>query len=295
LGCRQAGKAPDFDSGIRRFESSHPSQKKGLSLKRRSFSFRVHGCGRMNQAQLPKRGIHDVEGFIMSDRQMLYRIKVMRNGPYLVSGSIPMDRKSIVSPGVNEHLIWTTDMQFPSDETYALCRCGKSGNKPFCDGTHIPACFDGTETAGKNPRTDCGEVLEGPSLILHDHEDLCSAANFCHRMGNAWNAVEKSDEEPYRKIASYEASNCPSGRLVLVDKRSGKSLEPEFEPSVSILEDKSEGTGGPIWVKGSIPVESSDGVTYQTRNRMTLCRCGSSENKPFCDGTHLDIRFTEHP
>jgi hypothetical protein len=107
--------------------------------------------------------------------------------------------------------------------------------------------------------------------------------------------VEKSDEETYRKIAVYEASNCPSGRLVLEDSLSGQPFEPIFEPSVSIVEDRSEGVSGPIWVKGSIPVESAAGKTYQLRNRVTLCRCGLSENKPFCDGTHVDVRFREHP
>jgi CDGSH-type Zn-finger protein len=231
----------------------------------------------------------------MPDKMTVYRIKVTKNGPYLMSGSIPMDRKSIVSPSENHHLAWKTDMQVPAGETYALCRCGKSGNKPFCDGSHISSGFDGTETAAQNTRDDWEGVLEGPSLILHDHEDLCSASNFCHRLENAWNAVEKSDEETYRKIAVYEASNCPSGRLVLEDSLSGQPFEPIFEPSVSIVEDRSEGVSGPIWVKGSIPVESAAGKTYQLRNRVTLCRCGLSENKPFCDGTHVDVRFREHP
>lgn len=231
----------------------------------------------------------------MPDSEMHYRIKVTRNGPYLLSGSIPLNRMSIVSSEPNGHLAWTTDLQFPSDETCALCRCGKSGNKPFCDGSHISACFAGSETAALNIQEDPDEVLEGPSLILHDHEELCSGSNFCHRMGNVWNAVEKSEEEPFREIALYEASCCPSGRLALQDRLSGKSCEPEFEPSVSIVEDRSGNVSGPIWVKGSIPIESADGLTYQGRNRVTLCRCGLSENKPFCDGTHVDVVFREQP
>ena len=225
--------------------------------------------------------------------KMQYRIKVIRNGPYLLSGSIPLNRMSIVSSALNGHLAWTTDLQFPSDETYALCRCGKSGNKPFCDGSHLSAGFDGTGIAGQDKCLNSLEVLEGPALILRDHEELCSAANFCHRMENIWNAVEKSDEEPFREIALYEASCCPSGRLVLEDRLSGKPCEPEFEPSASIVEDRSENVSGPIWVKGNIPIESDDGLTYQGRNRVTLCRCGLSENKPFCDGTHIDVGFKE--
>lgn len=229
----------------------------------------------------------------MPDNKLPYRIKVMKNGPYLLSGSIPLDRSSIVSPDEKEHLVWASESQFHRNEGYALCRCGKSGNKPFCDGSHVTAYFDGTETAEQPNRSTCVKDLDGPSLILHDHEDLCSAANFCHRKEDVWNAVEKSDEEHFRRIAIYESSCCPSGRLVLDDKLSEKTFEPVFEPSVSIVDDKAENVSGPIWVKGRITIESAKGVEYQLRNRVTLCRCGSSENKPFCDGTHVDIRFSE--
>lgn len=50
---------------------------------------------------------------------------------------------------------------------------------------------------------------------------------------------------------------------------------------------------GPLWVRGGIPVESSDGATYEVRNRVTLCRCGRSSNKPFCDGTHKGVGFRD--
>jgi CDGSH-type Zn-finger protein len=46
-------------------------------------------------------------------------------------------------------------------------------------------------------------------------------------------------------------------------------------------------------VKGGVPVESADGTVYEVRNRVTLCRCGKSTNKPFCDGTHIDVNFKD--
>jgi CDGSH-type Zn-finger protein len=36
---------------------------------------------------------------------------------------------------------------------------------------------------------------------------------------------------------------------------------------------------------------AADGFAYETRNRVTLCRCGQSQNKPFCDGAHASIKF----
>jgi hypothetical protein len=83
-----------------------------------------------------------------------------------------------------------------------------------------------------------------------------------------------------------EAGDCPSGRLVVWDKR-GKAIEPVYEPSIGLVWDSQAGKAGPIWVRGGIPIESADGTTYEIRNRVTLCGCGKSSNKPFCDGSHL--------
>jgi hypothetical protein len=83
------------------------------------------------------------------------------------------------------------------------------------------------------------------------------------------------------------AVHCHSGRLVAWDKQSGKPIEPLFEKSIGLVEGPQEGRKGPLWVRGGIPVISSDGFVYEIRNRMTLCRCGMSHNKPFCDGSHL--------
>jgi CDGSH-type Zn-finger protein len=46
-------------------------------------------------------------------------------------------------------------------------------------------------------------------------------------------------------------------------------------------------------VRGCIPIESADGTLWETRNRVTLCRCGKSQNMPFCDGSHIDVRFND--
>ena len=96
-----------------------------------------------------------------------------------------------------------------------------------------------------------------------------------------------------RALAIEEACNCPSGRLVEFDKKTGKAIEKEFTKSLSLVEDPQKKVSGPIWVKGGVPVESSDGTQYELRNRQTLCRCGKSENKPFCDGTHREVGFND--
>jgi CDGSH-type Zn-finger protein len=50
---------------------------------------------------------------------------------------------------------------------------------------------------------------------------------------------------------------------------------------------------GALWVSGSIPIERSDGQPFEARNRVMLCRCGNSKNKPLCDGTHKEIGFSD--
>jgi len=77
------------------------------------------------------------------------RIKVSKDGPYLISGSPPLSKEIIVCDQDNEPLEWKEGAKYPDKENYALCRCGGSANKPFCDGTHNKNGFDGTETADR--------------------------------------------------------------------------------------------------------------------------------------------------
>ncbi len=180
--------------------------------------------------------------------------------------------------------------KYPSQEKCALCRCGQSRNKPFCDGTHTKTSFDGTETANREPCLKQAKKIDGPALKLTDAEHLCASARFCHRAGGIWDLIPQSGRREARKIAIEEAGDCPSGRLVVWNKKTNEAIEPNLEQSIGLIKDPQAGVSGPIWVRGGIPVESSDGTTYEIRNRVTLCRCGKSSNKPFCDSSH----YPEH-
>ena len=96
--------------------------------------------------------------------------------------------------------------------------------------------------------------------------------------------MERTDDPEVRKIVEFEAAHCPAGRLVVWDKKTGQPIEPHFTPSLGLIEDTAKEVSGPIWARGGIQVISADGKTYEIRNRVTLCRCGQSNNKPFCDG-----------
>jgi CDGSH-type Zn-finger protein len=173
-------------------------------------------------------------------------------------------------------------------EKYALCRCGHSGNKPFCDGTHAKIDFDGTEAEDNDPYGKGADVIHGPSLTLNDNKHLCVHAKFCIRAGGIWKLVKQSESPEAKDIAIEEACNCPSGRLVIRDNVTGEAIDPELEKSIAVVECPSLGEHGPLWVRGGIPIKSVDGRQYEIRNRVTLCRCRKSKNKPFCDGSHLE-------
>ena len=100
------------------------------------------------------------------------RIKVIKDGPYVVSGNIPLAEEHIVYGHDGEPAQWARGPSFPDQETYALCRCGASKNKPFCDGSHVDAAFDGTETAGHGHYLENVEKTIGPCLDLTWSEDL---------------------------------------------------------------------------------------------------------------------------
>jgi CDGSH-type Zn-finger protein len=213
------------------------------------------------------------------------RIEVTKDGPYLVSGGLPLSEQWIVTNAEGDSLEYREGKKFPAQAQYALCRCGHSAGKPFCDGTHGKVKFDGKETASNEPYLKQAETIEGPTMLLTDQENLCAFARFCDPKGRIWNLVTQDSPEA-QEITKHEAAHCPAGRLVVWDKKTGKAIEPKFEPSLGLIEDTEKKVGGPIWARGGIPVVSADGKTYEIRNRMTLCRCGLSANKPFCDGNH---------
>lgn len=215
------------------------------------------------------------------------RVVVTRNGPYLVSGSLPLTEEIIVSDSEGYPVKWSKRHHYPDQENYALCRCGQSRNKPYCEGTHAKIGFDGTETASRKQYLEQAEKISGPDLVLTDAQALCASARFCDRAGGVWRLTRDSGDTKSKEIAIQEACDCPSGRLVVWDKKAGKSIEPQLEPSISLIEDPENRVSGPIWVKGGVPLVSSDGTKYEIRNRVTLCRCGRSSNKPFCDSSHI--------
>jgi CDGSH-type Zn-finger protein len=228
------------------------------------------------------------------DKPLEKKIIVSKNGPYLVSGGIPISMQTITPNKEGFSWDWTEGRTFDAQSSeYALCRCGQSKNKPFCDGTHEKIGFEGKETATRKPYVRQAKKYDGPTMVLSDAENLCAFARFCDPEGQIWNLIEQTDSPAARNLVIREANHCPAGRLVVHDKKTGKEIEHKLTPSIGVVEDSALGCSGPLWIRGGIPIESHDGKRYEVRNRVTLCRCGASSNMPFCNGSHASIQFKD--
>ncbi|GAA4586113.1 hypothetical protein GCM10023194_31300 [Planotetraspora phitsanulokensis] len=221
------------------------------------------------------------------------RIVVLRNGPYIVFGGVPLRRKTKIVSAENNALTWKTGEPLETEDIYALCRCGHSGTKPFCDGTHAAIGFDGTETAGEQPYRELQHVHDGVGISAQRVGELCVHAAFCiGRTRPIAEMLADTGDSDVRSDVMGRIDHCPSGSYSYALERGGDTLEPDLPRAVSVLEEE-DGLASALWVTGGVPVLRSDGRPLETRNRVTLCRCGQSGNKPLCDGTHRKIGFRE--
>jgi CDGSH-type Zn-finger protein len=221
-------------------------------------------------------------------------IKIIENGPYEVKGADSITIKTITVNEEGESWTYTDGKSFPlNPQASYLCRCGHSAHKPFCDGTHAKVHFNGHETASHVPYMQAADKQRGRLATLTDQENLCAYGRFCDARGQIWNlAVSGSPEDV--KMAEREASLCPSGRLQVWDLHLHNQLNAEPNTQeLALIEDPQTNCSASIWARGGVEVSSAQGQAYEVRERMTLCRCGYSSNKPFCDGSHASAKWKD--
>ncbi|RCW81770.1 CDGSH iron-sulfur domain-containing protein [Paracoccus lutimaris] len=229
-------------------------------------------------------------GSVQSDPSV--HIEVSKNGPYIVRGAPALHVQVIVANEAGNSWAYQQGQEFAVKDGTALCRCGHSKKKPYCDGSHLRAGVDLTETATFQPMLEGAEEIDGPNYSLTDNEAYCAFARFCDNGNRIWNEVQMPGEQ-HEKLAAYMAHQCPSGRLLIWDRATRMPVEAPLPVSLSLLEDPAESVSGPLVLRGGIRVQSASGASYEIRNRQTLCRCGASSNKPFCDGSHASIGFRD--
>ena len=126
-------------------------------------------------------------------------------------------------------------------------------------------------------------------IVIKRDYSICAESGFCgHRLANIQKLAAQTDDSIVRAQVMAMIERCPSGSYTYALDQDSADIEPDLPQQVAVTtEMTSEGPiAGPLWVTGNILIERSDGQPVETRNRVTLCRCGQSKNKPYCDGTH---------
>ncbi len=170
----------------------------------------------------------------------------------------------------------------------ALCRCGGSNNKPFCDGTHGKNGFvDKKVTDGK---LDKRVNFVGKKITIHDNRGICAHNGNCT---DNLASVFKLDTEPWIDPDAAELEKiidtikkCPSGALSYTVENL-EHRDQDREPMITITKN------GPYAITGGIGLLDQPRGEEASTEHYTLCRCGGSENKPFCDGTHWSRKFKD--
>lgn len=179
------------------------------------------------------------------------------------------------------HTFESVEGQIKTTQEMALCRCGQSKNKPFCDDTHFTYGF--TDERDEN-EDDERLVFPGDPITIYENVAICSHAGYCpNGKPDKWRPKTKNggftDEELIEKI-----HKCPSGALSYArgttEHRDPKAGRP---PKIWIRKN------GPLEIEGGIELRNTEWGEGSSREHYTLCRCGASKMKPFCDGTHDEV------
>lgn len=223
------------------------------------------------------------------------RIVPLSNGPYYLINDL--------NPKVVYNLQDFKGEPLSTVVGIALCRCGKSKNKPFCDGTHSVVGFSSAnkipegsenEDTKKISIKDKRRDYAGKEIVVYDNRKICSHAAECVKN---LPSVFRLDSRPWINPDGSNVNDiidtirkCPSGALSYsINGVEHRDPEEQRNPNITVLRN------GPYYITGGIELigENIQFGEGASKEHYTLCRCGASENKPFCDGEHRKINFSD--
>jgi CDGSH-type Zn-finger protein/truncated hemoglobin YjbI len=210
-------------------------------------------------------------------------IRVATDGPYLVTGAT--------------NLTTYLGQPLPTRPHLALCRCGASQLKPWCDGSHASTGFTGAKDPNRVP--DHRVSYPGTVVTVLDNRGICQHSGFCT---DRLNTVFHAGSEPFVTPSGGRLDDivnavraCPSGALsVAVDGVESRQLADCTDRAAAIEVSQD----GPYRITGGIPLTEDDGspmprLAGASLEHYALCRCGQSRNKPFCSGMHWYVNFAD--
>ena len=201
-------------------------------------------------------------------------IEPLPNGPYLVKNL--------------EVLTNSKGNALATKEVLALCRCGCSTTKPFCSGMHKEIGFDSANL--RDDSLDRRVDYPGDGISINDNRSICAHAGFCtDNLPEVWRLKQEPWIDPHGAAAGEIAAvvrMCPSGAL---SYSIGGVEHRDREGGPAILVSRN----GPYFVTGRIELVDASWGDGASREHYTLCRCGQSKNKPFCDGSHWAADFSD--
>jgi CDGSH-type Zn-finger protein/truncated hemoglobin YjbI len=211
-------------------------------------------------------------------------VQAERNGPYLVTNV----------PRLINHL----GAEIRPAPQLALCRCGGSSIKPLCDGSHASTGF----TDAKDPKRvpDRRDTYAGQQLTIYDNRGICQHSGLCtDRLAT----VFRTAAEPFVAASGGRMDeiiravrDCPSGAMSYgidgTEARGQVDWGGTREPAVEVTKN------GPYRITGGISLAGAGGVPEPraqgaSAEHYALCRCGQSQNKPFCSGMHWYVGFRD--
>lgn len=209
-------------------------------------------------------------------------IKVSLNGPYLVSN-------------LQEFRNWLGE-EIPAQTEMTLCRCGQSATKPYCDGSHTITAFTGSKDTKRVP--DKRDAYEGQQIEILDNRGICAHSGFCtDRLASVFHVGKEPFITPSggrldEIIQAVRA--CPSGALsYAIDGSEARSqVDQSRPPSIEVSKDGPYRVTGNVWLVDDLGNEVPR-AQGSSREHFSLCRCGHSQNKPFCSGMHWYVKFTD--
>ena len=209
-------------------------------------------------------------------------VRIALDGPYLVTN-------------IEQFTNWLGE-KLPLTPQMALCRCGQSSTKPYCDGTHAETGFSGVKDPKRVP--DKRAEYKGQQIEIFDNRGICAHSGFCtDRLASVFHVGQEPFVTPSGGRLDeiiHAVRACPSGALsyAIDGVEARRQVDQDRPASIEVSKD------GPYRIMGDIrlvdeQVNDLPRADGSSREHFSLCRCGHSQNKPFCSGMHWSIRFKD--